>query len=178
MSIEIKPYSQAHISAVKDFNVRQKANGVSFQFPKEHIPYWLPKIDNRKIYQEYFLALENNTTVRGGYILKHQEFSFMGSISTIACYRLPLIEKIEGRTNNMVVTPEGKISSGLVFYYISRSLIEKNAGIKKFKVIQNSLDSITFQIVKGPNFKDNNLLILENKTHDYHSPKIKVNFGV
>ncbi len=89
---------------------------------------------------------------------------------------LTLLEKIEGRVNNMVLTPEGKIVSGLVFYYISRSLIENNAGIQKFKVIQTALDSVTFQIVKGPDFKDKYLLLLEKKTHEYLSPRMRVNF--
>jgi phenylacetate-CoA ligase len=89
---------------------------------------------------------------------------------------LPLMENVEGRVNNMVVTPEGKIASGLVFYYISRSLIERDSGIKKFKVIQDALDHVIFQIVKGPGFKDDNLKVLEKKTHEYLSPKMNVSF--
>lgn len=89
---------------------------------------------------------------------------------------LPLLKQIEGRVNNMVVTPEGKVSSGFLFYYISRSLIERNGGIKKYRVIQNSPDNITFQIVKGMNFEDKNLAILEKKTHEYLSSKINVKF--
>ena len=99
------------------------------------------------------------------------------SDKSCSCGRaLPLLENIEGRVNNMVVTPEGKISSGLIFYYISRSLIENNGGVKKFKVIQDKLDRIIFQIVKDNNFKQENLQALVKKTHEHLSPKIHVDF--
>jgi phenylacetate-CoA ligase len=106
----------------------------------------------------------------------------MGDLAKISnkscsCGRsLPLLKDIEGRVNNMVVTPEGKISSGLVFYYISRSMIEKNGGIKKFKVIQDNIDQITFQIVKDKDFKADTLQSLVKKTHAYLSPNLRVNF--
>jgi phenylacetate-CoA ligase len=106
----------------------------------------------------------------------------IGDVATISnkscsCGRaLPLLKNIEGRVNNMVVTPEGKISSGLVFYYISRSLIEKKGGVKKFKVVQNQVDRITFQIVKDEDFKEHNLNTLVKKTHEYLSPSIQVDF--
>jgi phenylacetate-CoA ligase len=106
----------------------------------------------------------------------------VGDVASLAngqcpCGRgLPILKKIDGRINNMVVTPEGKIASGLVFYYISRSLIEKKGGVNKFKVIQHSLDNITFQIVKGPNFDEKSLKILEEKTHEYLSRDMNVKF--
>lgn len=89
---------------------------------------------------------------------------------------LPILKKIDGRINNMVITPEGKVASGLVFYYISRSLIEKKGGINKFRVIQNSLDHITFQIVKGTEFDVKSLKMLEEKTHEYLSSDMNVEF--
>ena len=99
------------------------------------------------------------------------------SDKSCSCGRnLPLLQNIEGRVNNMVVTPEGKISSGLIFYYISRSLIENNGGVKKFKVIQNEIDQITFQIVKDENFNEASLNALVKKTHEYLSADIQVDF--
>ena len=89
---------------------------------------------------------------------------------------LPLLENIEGRVNNMVVTPEGKISSGMIFYYISRSLIENNGGIKKFKIVQDKIDRITFQIVKDHNFSEENLKAIVRMTHKYLSPSLQVDF--
>lgn len=89
---------------------------------------------------------------------------------------LPLLERIEGRVNNMVVTPEGKISSGFVFYYMSRSLIENNGGIKKFRIIQDKVDRLIFQIVRDTNFSEKDLQTIVRMTHKFLSPKIKVDF--
>lgn len=93
MPIVIKPFTEEFIQSVREFNLRLTAGGQSpeFQFPEDPVPKWLPKSNRAKTYQEYFLALEENT-VRGGYILKHQDFSFDGEIQPVAYFRLPLSE--------------------------------------------------------------------------------------
>jgi len=100
--IEIKSYTEDKKGIVIDFNRRLKAGGVSFQFPELNISKRLPKIDDRKIFQEYLLALENNSIVRGAYILKHQNFSFSGDIISIADYQLPISEGIVNKQYNII----------------------------------------------------------------------------
>ena len=101
MQIEIVPYTEDLVSAIKAFNARLKAGGASFTFPEDHVPSWLPKIEDRKIYQEYFLAMDDCLVV-GGYILKHQEFSFKGEIRSLADYQLPISEGIANKTYGLV----------------------------------------------------------------------------
>ncbi len=103
MAVEIRPYTEKMINAVKDFNVRLKAAGAPKpnEFPQSHVPGWLPMVDDRKIYQEYFLALEGEA-VRGAFILKHQEFSFKGQIKPVADYQLPISEGIINREYGLV----------------------------------------------------------------------------
>ena len=101
MPIEIVPYSEDLIGAVKAFNARLKAGGVSFAFPENHVPGWLPKTASGKIYQEYFLAVDDGLVV-GGYILKHQEFSFKGDIRSMATFQFPLSEGIVNKTYSLV----------------------------------------------------------------------------
>ena len=95
MAIAIQPYSQDFIDAVRSFNSRLATVGVTpeFRFPEHHVPHWLPKVDGRRLYQEYFLAVENGS-VRGGYILKHQDFFIDGQTERLAYYHLPLSEGI------------------------------------------------------------------------------------
>jgi len=102
MAIEIKPYTDDLVSAVIDFNKRLKKGGASFRFSESNIPKWLPKIEKRKIYQEYFLAVENDSVVRGGYNIKHQEFSFKGNILSIGVPQYPLSEGIINKSYNIV----------------------------------------------------------------------------
>ncbi len=102
MAIEIKPYTENLIGAVKDFNLRLQRGGATFRFPESNVSQWLPKIDERRIFQEYFLALEGDV-VRGGFILKHQVFSFKGEIISIGGYQLPLSEGIVNQAYRRVV---------------------------------------------------------------------------
>ncbi|MEW6116829.1 MAG: phenylacetate--CoA ligase family protein [Nitrospirota bacterium] len=61
----------------------------------------------------------------------------------------PLIESLEGRSADYVVTPEGKYISGI-------SLTENFAmllgGIKQLQIVQEHLDYLIFRIVKGESF--------------------------
>ena len=96
MPIVIQPYLEQHEPAVQDFNARVRA-GVSdpdLVFFRYAIPRWLPKVESRSVYNEYFLALDNGV-VRGGYALKHQDFSFGdGNIRSVGYYHHPLSEGI------------------------------------------------------------------------------------
>jgi hypothetical protein len=91
MSVEILPYSQEAVSAVREFNQRLLAGGAPAdqQFPETPDPGWMPDM-------ELFLAVEGSL-VRGGYILRRQEFSSGGAAVRAAHYRLPLSEGIVNR---------------------------------------------------------------------------------
>jgi len=102
LSISIEAYLPEHIDAVASFNRRLNEGGVSFQFPENPVPAWLPKGDGVPIYQEYFLALDSDRRVRGAYILKHQTFLVGGREITIGNYQLPLSEGIIDRRFNAV----------------------------------------------------------------------------
>ena len=71
------------------------------RFSESDVPGWLPRVENRRIYQEYFLALEG-ATVRGAFILKHQDFAFKGDVRSIGNYQLPLSEGIVNDAYNFV----------------------------------------------------------------------------
>lgn len=94
MAIEIKSYTEELTPLVKAFNQRLKAGGADHQFPEHHVPTWLPKVDGRKIYLEYFVAVENGSDVRGAFGLKHQEFSLLTETVSVGFCQLPLSEGI------------------------------------------------------------------------------------
>ena len=93
MIYKIQKYEKSHIPQVKDFNKRIKSKNYKLGFPESNIPNWLPKEKKSRIFQEFYLALENNI-VRGGYILKHQEFLINKKIISIADLQFPLSEGI------------------------------------------------------------------------------------
>ncbi len=99
MAITIQPYTKERIEAVKAFNRRLEAGGVSseFHFPQSDVPHWLPRREGSRIYQQYYLAVEEEM-VRGGFILKYQDFSLRGEIRPVAYYHLPVSEGIVNKS--------------------------------------------------------------------------------
>ncbi|MBN1394022.1 MAG: hypothetical protein JW959_03240 [Pirellulales bacterium] len=102
MKITIVPYAAEHEEAVKAFNARLAAanldrNLYSTRFPESHVPKWLPRRAGCDLYQEPFVALDERSEVRGGFILKHQTFLVKGAPMDIADYQLPISEGIADR---------------------------------------------------------------------------------
>ena len=96
-TVHIRTFTEDLVNAVQHFNRRLAAGGVKYRFPDAPTSTWLPKADGRHIFQEYFVAIENGGTVRGGYILKRQEFVIGGTARSIAFYHLPLSEGLIDR---------------------------------------------------------------------------------
>jgi len=96
VKIVIQPYTREWEPAVAAFNQRlaPQRMPVHFQFPERCVPDWLPPREGRRIRQEYFLAIEEDAAVRGGYILKTQEFRVDGNVEIAGNLQLPLSEGI------------------------------------------------------------------------------------
>jgi hypothetical protein len=100
MSISIQPYREEHQPAVNQFNSRLKAGGADdeFVFFRYAEPRWLPKTEGSDLYQEYFVAMDNETAL-GGYALKHQNFYFRdGNVRPLGYYHHPLSEGIVNKS--------------------------------------------------------------------------------
>jgi hypothetical protein len=102
MTLRIVPYTAEHEEAVQAFNARLAAKSLdpnlySTRFPPSHVPTWLPYREGCDLYQEYFVAIDENSVVRGGYILKRQPFLVKGKRLQLAAYRLPISEGIIDR---------------------------------------------------------------------------------
>ena len=53
------------------------------------------------------------------------EIGDIGSINNLNKSRKKVISKLQGRINDNIILPSGKISPGLAFYYISKAILEK-----------------------------------------------------
>lgn len=102
MKIEIVPYTREYENEVRNFNSRLRAKDSPFRFPDNHIPQWLPEHKSRRVYQQFSLALDEQSMVRGAYILKHQEFLLNGTVRRVADYHLPISEAIVDPKYNCV----------------------------------------------------------------------------
>jgi hypothetical protein len=92
MPITCRQYAEEHVEAVRRFNDRLRAGGETSKFPLSPVPTWLPKIVGRKLFQEYYLAIDDTAAVRGAYILKHQDFQIKDRVVSIADIQQPISE--------------------------------------------------------------------------------------
>jgi hypothetical protein len=99
MTLRIVPYTTEHEPAVRAFNARLAEQHLdrslySMAFHASHIPAWLPKQPGCDLYQEFFVAVDDDGMVRGGYSLKHQPFLVQGKVLQLSHYQLPVSEGI------------------------------------------------------------------------------------
>jgi phenylacetate-CoA ligase len=73
------------------------------------------------------------------------EIGDLGTLSKKSTIKKPILEKLIGRTDDIVILPSGKKAAGLTFYYITKSIIEDDGHIKEFVIEQLELDS--FRII-------------------------------
>jgi hypothetical protein len=106
MAIVIQPYRSEHEPAVAEFNqrLRQAGEDDNMVFYRWAEPRWLPRRGESRIYNEFFVAIDDGI-VRGGYALKTQDFFFPdGQTRSIAYYHHPLSEGIVNKAHAMVGT--------------------------------------------------------------------------
>lgn len=59
----------------------------------------------------------------------------------------PVMEGVQGRANDVIISPRGK----RIWGYFG-TLLYQTPGVRKFQVVQESLENLTIRIVKGPDF--------------------------
>ncbi|HER44172.1 MAG TPA: hypothetical protein ENO08_06905, partial [Candidatus Eisenbacteria bacterium] len=87
---------------------------------------------------------------------------------------MPLLERIEGRSQDAVVTPEGVRVDGLFWSRLSRSV----PGIKRFQVEQQSRGGVEYRIVPGPEWRDESRERLLEKIRERCGAGFGVEFSI
>lgn len=82
-----------------------------------------------------------------------------------------------GRENDTIILPSGKVSPGLTFYYISRSILESSGVLKEFVIRQTALDTFEYDIVSDRDLNENEIHDIERQMTKYLEPglKLKIN---
>jgi len=83
-----------------------------------------------------------------------------------------LLDRIEGRVFNVVVTAEGRSAGGAFWTYLSRFV----PGIKQFQIEQRDRHGVIFRIVRGPEWKEEYAHSLERKIKDNLGNGFRVDF--
>ncbi len=84
--------------AVQAFNQRLAAGGSTWAFYENPTPRWLPRVDGSPVFREHYLLQEDDGTVRGGYVLKHEIFLLDGEPVTVAHQQGPVAESVVDST--------------------------------------------------------------------------------
>ncbi len=80
---------------------------------------------------------------------------------------LPTMHIMDGRLSAMLMTPNGKIVSGWVFYYMFRSLLEKRSAPLQFQIHQKSLTHIHFLLESSGDMPSHIETTLAEKGHAF-----------
>lgn len=88
--------------------------------------------------------------------------------------KLSMLEKIEGRIYDLVTTPAGMKISGTYWSFLTRSV----PGIKKFQVVQQRLDKITFKILVEDGFDRDVIPLLRTKIQQHCGADFDVEFQI
>ncbi len=95
----------------------------------------------------------------------------VASRAACSCGRgLPLLEKIEGRIADYVLTPGGKLISGI-------SLTENFAvmvpGVAQLQIVQEEIDRFVFRIVRGGDFGPKSLAAIRALAAERFGPEVR-----
>jgi len=69
----------------------------------------------------------------------------VGTLSRKGTTKQPILEGLQGRTNDIARLPSGKIVPGLTFYYVTKTIIEEDANVSEFVIEQTAID--TFKVL-------------------------------
>lgn len=88
-----------------------------------------------------------------------------------------VLEKVVGRTNDIIKLPSGKISPGLTFYYISKKLLESGGRIKEFIIIQKAINTFLFKYVANEELSDLEKIEIQKAMDLYLEPGLICEFS-
>ena len=97
-----------------------------------------------------------------------------GSFSNEKCHcgnELPLMNIMEGRTEDFIKTKQGKMVHAAYLCYTL-----KDDTVQEFKMYQKSMDDYTIQLVKSPAFKENSEEALKAKVEYELGKDINIKF--
>ena len=82
---------------------------------------------------------------------------------------LPILKSLLGRTDDMIVTPDGRLIGRL------DDALKYSLGIYQIQLIQKSVEELTIKVVKGPSFSEKGITRLEKELRKRLGNEIRIN---
>jgi phenylacetate-CoA ligase len=87
-----------------------------------------------------------------------------------------ILEKVNGRINDVIKLPSGKVSPGLTFYYISKKLLEDGGKIKEFIIRQKELDHFLIEYTSDQEISQGEIENCRKAMDKYLESNLKLEF--
>jgi phenylacetate-CoA ligase len=82
----------------------------------------------------------------------------------------PIMESLEGRVADYVITPDGKYISGIS---LTENFAMRLPGVKQMQIVQEQIDFLVFRVVKGETFSEQTLEDIEKLASDLFGTMIR-----
>lgn len=83
---------------------------------------------------------------------------------------LPLVDRVEGRIADYVVTPRGELISGIS---LTENFAVRVPGVVQWQIVQEEIDRFLFRIVRGPDFSDSSLETIRALVAERFGPEVR-----
>lgn len=103
------------------------------------------------------------------------EIGDMGAIEPIND-KLFILKQLEGRKEDIIRLPSGKVAPGLTFYYVTKSIMDDTGDIKEIKVIQTALDTFEIHYAAINELNDTQKEAITDALFEYLEPDLKISF--
>lgn len=103
----------------------------------------------------------------------------LGDIVTLAGEKVRgrrVIERLQGRINDVALLPSGRKAPGLTFYYVSKSMLEASGAIKEFVIKQVAPTVFQFEYVADSPLTMDQQLQVQNLLDTYLEPGLTATF--
>jgi phenylacetate-CoA ligase len=100
----------------------------------------------------------------------------IGSLSKKGSKRRPILNKLIGRTNDIVLLPSGKKAAGLTFYYVTKGVIENDGNVSEFIIEQLELNHFKILYVSKSELSSEKENIISKEIERYLEPNLSITF--
>ena len=100
----------------------------------------------------------------------------IGKLSKESTPNKPILETLVGRTNDIVALPSGKKAAGLTFYYVTKTVIEKDGNVKEFIIEQLKLNTFKISYTSAYELSEEKLTDIKNAISKYLESNLMVFF--
>jgi phenylacetate-CoA ligase len=88
----------------------------------------------------------------------------------------PVLQKLIGRTNDVIQLPSGKRAAGMAFYSITKALFNDQSAVKEFVIKQTKIDTFEIEYVSDLAFTEAQELHINQVICDFLEPNLYLKF--